>query len=310
MTERSIRRAVVTGPTGVVGSALVRCLIGHGVEVYAVVRPDSPRRATLPEGATPVLCDLRDIARLPELIPGGADAFFHLGWQGAVGKDRQNPALQAQNLPASVAAAQAAAALGCSVFVGAGSQAEHGRVEGLIRVDTPCKPLTCYGAAKLCAGQLTREAARQAGMAHVWLRILSVYGPNDAPTYAIPMMIRTLREGGTPALTPGEQLWDYIYSADAAEALWLAALRGQDGAVYPLGSGQARPLREYFEILRDACAPGAHLGFGEVPYSPGQVMHLQADLTPLTRDTGFLPRYTFEQGIRETLEAYGKAVSP
>ena len=306
MAERSVSRAIVTGPTGVVGSALVRHLIARGVTVFAVIRPDSPRRNTLPAEAVPVICDLSDLGavkQLPEQIPGGADAFFHLGWSGAVGADRQNPEMQAKNITASVAAAKAAAALRCRVFVGAGSQAEYGRVEGLITADAPCRPTTCYGAAKLCAGELSRSAAQQGGVGHIWMRILSIYGPNDAPSYAIPMMIRRLRAGEVPALTAGEQLWDYLYSKDAAEALCLAALRGRDGAIYPLGSGQVRPLREYFEILRDLCAPGRPLGFGEVPYSPGQVMRLQADLTPLTRDTGFVPKYSFEEGIHETLAA-------
>ena len=108
MAERSVSRAVVTGPTGVVGSALVRHLIARGVTVFAVIRPDSPRRSTLPAEAVPVLCDLSDLGavkQLPEQIPGGADAFFHLGWSGAVGADRQNPEMQAKNITAIAAMA-------------------------------------------------------------------------------------------------------------------------------------------------------------------------------------------------------------
>ena len=81
---------------------------------------------------------------------------------------------------------------------------------------------------------------------------------------------------------------------------------GRDGAIYPVGSGRVRPLRAYFEAVRDAVDPSLPLGIGELPYPPNQVMHLQADLTPLREDTGFEPRVSFEEGIRETV-AYWRA---
>lgn len=50
--------------------------------------------------------------------------------------------------------------------------------------------------------------------------------------------------------------------------------------------------------------PSAEIGFGEIDYYPNQVMHLEADISNLTADTGFVPRYTFEEGIRETMANY------
>ena len=71
-----------------------------------------------------------------------------------------------------------------------------------------------------------------------------------------------------------------------------------------MGSGQARPLREYFEMLRDAVDPALPLGLGELPYPPNQVMRLEADIAQLTRDTGFVPTISFEVGIREVVAQY------
>ena len=82
------------------------------------------------------------------------------------------------------------------------------------------------------------------------------------------------------------------------------AEKGRDGAVYCFGSGKTRLLREYIEALRDAINPTLPIGFGEREYYPNQVMHLEADITTLQRDTGFYPEYTFEHGIRETIEWY------
>lgn len=302
---RSITRAVITGPTGAIGTALCRLLAGQGIAVYAVCRPGSPRAAALPRlpGLVPVACDLSDLAALPGLVPGGADAFFHLGWAGTIGPGRNDMPAQIQNIRYTIDAVRAAHALGCGVFVGVGSQAEYGRAEGPLRPDTPCRPENGYGMAKLCAGQMSRAECAALGLDHVWARVLSVYGPGDGPNTMISTVIRSLLAGRAPALTAGEQLWDYLYADDAAAALLAMARSGRSGAVYPLGSGQARPLRWYIETLRDAIDPGLPLGLGQVPYGPGQVMHLEADLTALTRDTGFTPRVPFASGIRTTIQA-------
>lgn len=301
--ERTLKSAVVTGPTGAIGTALCRCLLDHGLTVYAVCRPGSPRAAALPasERLHKVDCDAADYASLPCKV-GQADAFFHFAWAHTIGPGRNDMPAQIDNIRYTIDAVRAAAALGCRVFVGAGSQAEYGRVEGMLEPDTPANPENGYGMAKLCAGLMSRVEAAALGVDHVWARVLSVYGPHDGPNTMISGTIRALLAGQCPPLTEGKQAWDYLYAADAAEAFYCMARSGRSGAVYPLGSGQARPLKEYILALRDAVDPELPLGFGQVPYGPKQVMHLQADLGPLTRDTGFVPAVPFEEGIQKTIQ--------
>lgn len=298
---REFKTAVVTGPTGAIGHALCARLLREGITVYAVCRPGSRRAEALPEGVTRVNCDLSALPALPERIPA-ADAWFHLAWTDTVGPGRNDMDAQIKNIQHSLDACRAAAVLGCRVFLGAGSQAEYGRVDHALTPDTPCFPETGYGMAKLCAGQMSRVECEKLGIDHIWPRILSVYGPYDGENSMIMSTIRALLAGKEPALTAGEQRWDYLYADDAAEALFLLALHGNTGAVYPLGSGTARPLRESVEQLRDAIDPALPLGFGELPYGPNQVMHLEADRSALTADTGFVPGTPFADGIKMTID--------
>ena len=304
MVQRKICTAVVTGPTGTIGHALCRRLLAEGCTVYAVTHPGSKRADTLPrdEHLHVIFFDAADYAALPEQLAEPVDAFFHLAWAHTIGAGRNDMPAQIANIACTVAAVRAAAQMGCRVFVGAGSQAEYGRVEGLLRPDTPTRPENGYGMAKLCAGQMSRLECERLGLDHVWPRVLSVYGPYDGPSTMIYSAIRTLLAGGCPALTEGIQQWDYLYADDAAEAFWRMAVHGRSGAVYPLGSGQALPLRRYMEELRDAIDPALPLGLGQIPYGPRQVMHLQADLSALRQDTGFEPRTAFADGIRKTIE--------
>ena len=304
MVQRKICTAVVTGPTGTIGHALCRRLLAEGCTVYAVTHPGSKRADALPrdEHLHVLFCDAADYTALPEQLAEPVDAFFHLAWAHTIGAGRNDMPAQIANIACTVAAVRAAAQMGCCVFVGAGSQAEYGRVEGLLRPDTPTRPENGYGMAKLCAGQMSRLECERLGLDHVWPRVLSVYGPYDGPSTMIYSAIRTLLAGGCPALTEGIQQWDYLYADDAAEAFWRMAVHGRSGAVYPLGSGQALPLRRYMEQLRDAIDPALPLGLGQIPYGPRQVMHLQADLSALRQDTGFEPRTAFADGIRKTIE--------
>ena len=300
---RDIHRAVITGPTGSVGNALVRLLLNEQIETVAVVRPGSPRAAELPEH--PLLqvleCDISELSTLSSTISPAVDAFFHFAWAHTSGPGRNDMSAQIQNIQYTIDACRAAAELGCQVFVGAGSQAEYGRTSCALSEDTPCFPENGYGMAKLCAGQMSRVECQKLGIAHIWPRILSVYGPHDGMQSLVSMTIQKLLAGERMPLTAGEQMWDYLYADDAARALLLMAQRGKDGAVYPLGSGVARPLKEYILQIQQQIAPEAELGFGEIAYGPLQVMYLQANLSELERDTGFRPQTDFDVGIGQTI---------
>mgnify|MGYP000002506298 FL=1 len=303
--ERNIQTAVVTGPTGAIGIALCEKLLRENVTVYAVCRPGSSRIKDLPKAAAlhVVECDAKELATLPQKMEGvSVDAFFHFAWAHTIGQGRNDMPAQIENIQSTIDAVRAAKALGCQVFLGAGSQAEYGRVEGLLKSDTPAFPENGYGMAKLCAGQMSRVEAKALDIDHVWVRILSVYGPHDGPMTMISGTIRKLLAGERPALTAGIQRWDYLYAGDAADAFYLAACHGRNGAVYPLGSGQAMPLKDYIIQMRDAIDPALPLGLGEVPYGPLQVMHLQADISALQADTGFVPKTPFAEGIRRTMD--------
>lgn len=303
MCERKIKKAIVTGPTGAMASALCLFLAHQGIDVYAVCRLGSKRLSNIPNHPRVhiVYCDLCDLMKLPEKLSGGADAFFHLAWQSNIGNGKNDMSSQINNIQYTIDAVRIAKKLGCSVFLGAGSQAEYGRTESVLTPQTPCFPENGYGMAKLCAGQMSRIEAQSLGIDHIWMRILSVYGPCDVSTTLVSSMIQQLLNGNKPMLTAGGQIWDYLYSEDAARALYLAAKHGVSGRIYPLGSGRSQPLRSYIEAIRDEINPSLPLGFGEILYGPLQVMHLEADISLLNQDTGFVPQVEFKDGIRETI---------
>lgn len=311
---REIKTAVITGASGMIGITLAQYLLLQGIKVAVCVRPGSARAErlfalkNLRQNLHIIEADLEELKenRIFEEIYakiGCTDVFFHFGWAGTFGKARNQMFLQNQNIRYTLDAVSLAKKLGCQVFLGAGSQAEYGRVqEGKkLRADTPTFPENGYGMAKLAAGQMSRVFCQELGISHIWMRILSVYGPWDTEKTMVMSAITTWMSKGSPCFSKGEQLWDYLYAKDAAKAFFLAAKSGVDGKVYPLGSGRTRPLKEYIKIIHDEIDPLAELGLGKLPYNQNQVMYLCADIEELTKDTGFVPEYTFEKGIQETV---------
>ena len=299
-----MKRAVITGPTGVAGCNLINELTESGVAVTAVCREGSENIKNLPVSdlLTVVECNLDRFTDLPEKLDDKYDTFYHFAWDGSYGDSRRDLKRQARNILYTLDAVTVASKIGCEVFIGAGSQSEYGHIDGILRSDMPCEPVDGYGNAKLTAGRLSRIRCRELGLRHEWVRIVSMYGPYDHEYTMVMSSILRMLAGERVKFTKGEQIWDYIYGKDAARAFKLIAERGKDGEIYILGSGETRQLKEYIRIIRDSVNPKLEIGIGEIDYYPNQAMYLEADISNLTRDTGFEPLFSFEEGIRETLQ--------
>ncbi len=297
-------KAVVTGASSMIASALIRLLVSEGHEVYALCRPSSKKLDNIvkSERVHIVHADISDITAVGHRIGCGCDAFFHFAWGGTSGAQRNDSCVQSDNIRYTLDAVDLAHSLGCQVFVGAGSQAEYGRTDGKISPQTPCFPENAYGASKLAAGQLSRIACAKYGIRHVWARILSVYGVGDNGFTITVSSLKKMLSGQVAEFTPAEQMWDFLYCDDAARAFYLMAESGKDGAVYTLGSGIAKPLKEYIFAMHKASGTESEIKIGALPYNDKQVMYLCADISALTADTGFVPQVSYEEGIKKTVE--------
>jgi nucleoside-diphosphate-sugar epimerase len=291
-----MNKIIVTGATGCVGSAIVRRALAQGMEVTCIVHEDSKRLSNLPqdERMKIVECNLSNYSSLQ--IPGEHDAFVHMAWEKTFGASRDDAESQMRNIQYTLDACHLAKRCGCPVFVGAGSQAEYGVQSVDLTPDMPVKPESGYGIAKYAAGKLSALLCKSLGIRQNWVRILSVYGPNDGENTLISYVIRELKAGRSPELTKCEQIWDYLYADDAADAILAIAERGVDGKVYPLGSGSGRKLSEYIEDIRRIINPTVEVKYGAKAYYPHQPMHLVGDLSELRTDTGWEPSIEFIKG--------------
>lgn len=300
-------RCFVTGANGFVGAYVLARLLEDGHEVSALVRQtsDLSRIRHLSSRLDFVTGDLADPPSYKEgLVAAAPEVVIHLAWSGVTGSRRNDDDQVLGNVRASLDLFQIVRDAGCGVWVGLGSQADYGAHETILTEATPTTPDTAYGVAKLSVGLLTGKLAELAGMRHVWLRLLSTYGPMDDERHMITMVIRRLLRGERPQLTFGEQLWDYLYVEDAADAICRVAVDPRVCGIYNLCSGEGHTVRSVVERIGDLIDPALPLGFGEVAYRPDQVMHLLGSADKLRAATGWEPRISLDEGLRRTVDWY------
>jgi nucleoside-diphosphate-sugar epimerase len=296
-------RILITGAGGFVGAATVRAALAAGHQVMALVRKQGGFRLAGIQGDLSVhAVDLSDneamAALLSELHP---DIVIHSAWEGVGGTLRAGD-IQFENIRTTLSLVDASIAAGVRKFVGIGSQAEYGRYDRRISEDDLPQPTMLYGAAKLSACHLTRQRCREAGIDFAWLRLFSVFGPGDNPNWLIPSVAASLVRGVAPKCTLGTQKWDYLHIDEVATGTLAAAVTESATGVFNLSSGSPVAVRNLVERLRDLAAPGLELNWGEIPYGPDQIMHLEGDNSRLATATGWCPQIDVFDGLAEVVQ--------
>ncbi len=293
------KSAVVTGAAGFAGVHLTEQLLEKGYDVLAVLRPASEHNARIDElsarfpGQLKMLVTDRDREKLSEKLSGSGEKyglFFDLAWGGG----REDREAQFANILRTQDAVAAAKALGCRRFVGIGSQAEYGIKTGPVTEESLTEPFSAYGAAKLAACHLSRIAATQEGLEWIWGRIFSLTGKYEPAGRMLPDLVRKLKGGETAYLSSCEQYWDYLDAGDCAEALIALGESGRSGEIYNIANGAYRPLKDYVEELRREDHPGSVV-YGE---KAKPFVSLQPNVSKLKADTGWEPRVSFRESVR------------
>lgn len=296
-----MKTAIVTGASGFVGGAVLRELLAHDYRVYAVVREG--RENTLPDTASciPVFCDLANIISLGEKIPVGEAAIcYHFAWSGSAGPARADTRLQLDNVQWSVDCLRTARQLGCTRFVYAGSIMEHETMAAAYTQGNRPGPGYIYGSGKLAAHTMCMSVAADIGIDLLWGAITNAYGVGERSPRMVNTTIQKCIRGESPRFTAGTQNYDFVYIDDVARAFRLIGEKGKPFHEYLIGSGTARPLREFLLEMKAAIAPDLDFIFGNIPFTGIDLPLSRFDCSETERDTGFRAEVSFGEGCRRT----------
>ena len=300
-------RVLVTGASGFVGAAVVRRAVALGLRVTALVGPSSDlaRIAPLARDLEIVRVDITDFPLLTAAVSAARpDLCIHLAAAGGVVREDPLEVMMAANAMAPAHLARALAASGAQRLVTAGSSSEYGTVDGPMDESLACDPEEYYGVSKLAGGLLARNVGRETGLETAHLRLFSVYGPGEDPRRLVGSVMRSLVSGRPIDLTPGDQVRDFVYVDDVAEALLTAALApALDGVTVNVGTGIQTTVRELCLRVEEATGTEGLLRFGALPYRAGERFSWRAATAHAERTLGWRARTSLADGLRLTADA-------
>lgn len=301
-----MKKVVVIGANGYLGYQLTKYLVEKGLKVVALVPQgfDYSNVSSIP-GINCVdflFGSLDKLDNLPALKD--VDSIYNMAWIGVNATDRNNDKLQLRNISCNVEVVEFAKRNNIRRIIIPGSAAQYACSGEIIDGTGSPAPSDLYSAAKVATYYYCNTLCTQYGIEFIWALITSIYGSGRDDNNLLSYVIKSFIKGEKPSTTNLEQRWDYLYIDDLMSALYLLGERGIGGKIYPVGSGENKMLREYVEIIRDTMGTSIPIGYGEVPYKNNKIDNQILDITAIQEDTGFMPKYTFEEGIKSTISFF------
>jgi len=326
-----VKKVIVTGGAGFIGSALVRLLVKDiGVQVVNV---DALTYASNLESLASiesesaykfVKANVCDQQAMTELFQAEApDVVMHLAAESHVDRSIDGPAaFMETNIMGTYAMLEAARTYWSGLpeaqksafrFHHISTDEVYGSLgeEGLFTETTPYAPNSPYSASKASSDHLVRAWHHTFGLPVVTTNCSNNYGPYQFPEKLIPLIILNgLERKPLPIYGNGDNVRDSLHVADHVKALWLVVTKGRVGEVYNIG-GDAE--RQNIEVVRAICGlldefvnpgdPTENL-ITYVTDRPGHDARYAMDTTKISTELGWKPEETFESGLRQTVQWY------
>jgi nucleoside-diphosphate-sugar epimerase len=304
---------VVTGGAGFIGSAIVRSLLREGARKVVVIDNLITGRESNLDDVRPCIDFQRaDIRNYEEVLPiiRGAAVVFHEAAIPSVPRSITDPVLcHDANINGTFNVLRAAKEGGAGRVVYAASSSAYGDSEAFPKVETMTpRPESPYALQKLTGEYYCGIFWSIYGLETVALRYFNVYGPRQDPSSpysgVLSLFMKAALERTSPTIFgDGEQSRDFTFVEDVAVLnLKAATARGVAGRTYNGGNGGRITINEAWALLQTV--EGVEIPATYGPSRAGDVKHSQADTTAARRDLGHDPKYTFEEGMRLTLEWY------
>ena len=333
------RTCLVTGADGFMGSHLTEALVQLDANVEAFVRATSSGALNnighLREHVRVHFADLTDKTSIDYLVKELLDApdkpyVFHLGAQAHVGESWHRPyetvmanTLGTLNLLQSIVDS----GIELEKFDTAGTSEEYGNVReavahhhdfdeegGLILHErSPINPKSIYATSKVAADFLTMNYHDAFGLPGVVTRMFNNYGPRQNPRYVTGTIITQALMRETIELGQLDPMRDFCFCTDGVRGHLMVAARGVPGDLYVYGQGQNISMREWADLILRVGRENGYWEAREIVstaerFRPGasEQTALRVGYEKLTRETGWEPRVSWEEGVAKTIAWYAE----
>lgn len=294
-----MKRVIVTGANGFIGSSLIKKLVAHNVEVVAVDITFAGDRIPASDMITRVesCVDATLAEKLPEVE---YDAFYHLAWRGVNGTEKANPSIQLANIQMAIDCADICKKIGAKKLLCAGTVAENATYSLPELKQTSGGMM--YGVAKHACRLIVEDYCKNIGLPFVWMQFSNIYGVGNKTGNLVSYTLGELMAGKEATFGPAQQPYDFIYVDDLLEAVYRLGGNETQRAFYYIGSGRPRILREYLLRIGELAGRADKVCIGIRPDDGIKYSMEMFSNGTLVEEIGDYVSTDFDNGIRKTIE--------
>jgi len=296
-----MKKVLVTGATGFIGRHTIAPLTAAGFEVHAVTSK-IPLNSTDVNGKccwhTMNLLDPMQVKNLVSTVK--PTHLLHFAWYNIPGK-----CLVAEEnflwVQASLELLRHFREQGGERVVMAGSALEYDWNYGYCsEVLTPRNPHTAYGVCKNALQEMLKAYAEITKLSSAWGRVFNVYGPYDHPKRLVSSVILSLLKNEPALCSDGNQLRDYLYVEDVANAFVVLVESSVTGEIN-IASGKPVAVKEIIYKIASKLGKTNLVKLGSILASSGEPNLFVANISRLSGELGFLPKYDLDIGVNQTI---------
>ncbi|MCF8565017.1 dTDP-glucose 4,6-dehydratase [Alicyclobacillus tolerans] len=305
----------ITGGAGFIGSNFIKYILKNHAD-YHVYNLDALTYAGNLDSLWDVesnphyrfiKTDIQDAGALDEILAPGSDAVVNFAAESHVDRSILDPqAFTHTNVLGTHVLLEAARRAGVKKFVQVSTDEVYGTLgsTGYFTEESPLLPNSPYSASKAGADCIVRAYHETYSMDVNITRCSNNYGPYQFPEKLIPLMvINALHDKPLPVYGDGQNIRDWLHVEDHCQAIDLVLHNGRPGEVYNVGGHNERTnLQIVQSILSELGKPESLIQFVEDRL--GHDRRYAIDATKIRNELGWTPRYTFEDGLRETIRWY------
>jgi UDP-glucose 4-epimerase len=308
----AIKRALVTGGAGFIGSHLVDALLENGCDVVVVDNLSTGHMKNLEHISTEIDFregDIRDLETM-KTSAVGCDVIFHLAAMVSVPQTVSDPIHSAQvNDMGSLNVLESARLQGVKRVVLSSSCAVYGDDPEIPKHENMLLgPQSPYAVQKLTNELNARLYAELYGLETVCLRYFNVFGPRQDPSSPYSgvisiFMSRAVEQEAPTIYGDGRQFRDFIYVKDVVRAnLLAAASQNTKGAIFNIGTGMHMRINQLWELI--GAMAGTILEPVYADARAGDIIESVANIQKAISRLGFKPNYNFQAGLQKTFNWY------
>jgi len=296
-------RSLITGAGGFVGANLTRALVASGDEVHVIVRPNGDlwRLNDVIDKISIYPVNIENSTEVEEVFfKVKPDNVFHLAHYGGSRGQTDVDRIYKVIVDGANNVFNACKKIGTvKAIINTGSSSEYGPQSEMMSEDMKPSPNTDYGKAKLEVTILGEKLRKENQMPITTLRLFSVYGPYEAKTRLIPVVILNLMNNTAPQLSNPDAVLDLVYVEDVVEAI-IVATRKPFG-VYNVGTGIETSLLNIVNEIKSKLESSMELVWGGDTGRGSETVHWQADTSKAQQVLGWKAQTSFLIGIEKTI---------